>query len=227
MLRRVTFSQKWLLANVGESDESVQHGLANVGKCWWVWRVCATGLGKCWRVWRVHAARLGKCWQVWRVLAKHLDECWLKQDRLFYAQITYFICIKWSSLHSLNLPNSPNLLNWRKTCQTCLSQVWRVLAKWFGKCRRVRQFAEKGNFWQIGVLAKMANFWQVLEFAKFAREWPVFSRKSKYFEARGPTILLRVLSHFWSFVWKNISPGTFGDRWQPMTIRLDLKVGIV
>jgi hypothetical protein len=26
------FSQKWLLANVGESGDSVQHGLANVGE---------------------------------------------------------------------------------------------------------------------------------------------------------------------------------------------------
>jgi hypothetical protein len=60
-------------------------------------------------------------------------ECWLKQDRSFYAQITYFICIIRSSLHSLNSPNSPNSLNSCKTHQTCLSQVWRVLAKWFGE----------------------------------------------------------------------------------------------
>jgi len=93
--------------------------------------------GKCGRVWRVRAKQVGECWRVWRVLAKPLDECWLKQDRSFYAQITYFICIKRSSLHSLNSPNSPNLLNSRKTCQTCLSQVWRVLAKWFGECQRV------------------------------------------------------------------------------------------
>jgi hypothetical protein len=31
----------------------------------------------------------------------------------------------------------PNLLNSRKNCQTCLSRVWRVLAKWFGECRQV------------------------------------------------------------------------------------------
>ena len=30
---------------------------------------------------------------------------------MFYAQITYFICIKQSSLHSLNSPNSLNSLN--------------------------------------------------------------------------------------------------------------------
>jgi hypothetical protein len=35
-----------------------------------------------------------------------------------------------------DLPNSQNLPNSRKTC---LSQVWRVLAKWFGECRRVWQ----------------------------------------------------------------------------------------
>ncbi len=69
--------------------------------------------------------------------AKPLDEWWVKQDRLFYAQITYFICIKQSNLHSLNSPNSPNSLNSHKTCQTCLSQVWRVLAKWLGECQWV------------------------------------------------------------------------------------------
>ncbi len=104
--------------------------------------------GECWQVWRVRATRLGECWLVWGVLSKPLDECWLKQDRSFYAKITFFICIKRSSLHSLNLPNSPNSLNSRKTCQTCLSRVWRVRATWLGKC------------------------WRVLKFAKFAGEWP-------------------------------------------------------
>jgi hypothetical protein len=52
------------------------------------------------QVWRVLAKQVGKCWRVWRVLAEPLDECPGKQDRSFYAQITYFICIKWSSLHS-------------------------------------------------------------------------------------------------------------------------------
>jgi hypothetical protein len=56
---------------------------------------------------------------------------------LFYAQITYFICIKRSSLHSLNLPDLPNLPNSPNSRKTCLSRVWRVLAKWFGECWRV------------------------------------------------------------------------------------------
>jgi hypothetical protein len=89
-----------------------------------VWQIRATWLGECRRVWRVRAARLGKCWQVWQVLAKPLDECWPKKDRSIYAQITYFICIKWSSLNLLNLPNSPSLQNLPKTGQTCLSRVW-------------------------------------------------------------------------------------------------------
>jgi hypothetical protein len=86
------------------------------------------------------------------VLAKPLDECWHKKDRSFYAQITYFICIKWSSLHSLNSPNSPNLPNLPNSCKTCLLRVWRVLAKWFGKCQRVwRVFAnELANIGESG-----------------------------------------------------------------------------
>jgi len=98
------FSQKWPLASVRQ-----------------VWQVRAKQVGECWRVWRVRATRLCECLRVWRVLAKPLDKCWLKQDRLFYAQITYFICIKRSSLHSLYLPNLTNSLNSCKTCQTCLS----------------------------------------------------------------------------------------------------------
>ncbi len=88
-----------------------------------VWRVRANQFGECRRV---RANQVGECRQVWQVLAKPLDECWHMQDSLFYTQITYFMCIKRSSLHSINLPNSPNSLNSRKTCQACLSQVWRV-----------------------------------------------------------------------------------------------------
>ena len=98
------------------------------GECRRVWRVRAKQVGECRQVWLVQANQSGECRQVWRVLAKPLDECWHKKDRSFYAQITYFICIKRSSLHLLNSPNSPNLLNLRKTCQTCLSLVWQVQA---------------------------------------------------------------------------------------------------
>ncbi len=165
-----------------------------VGECRRVWRVLAKQVGECRRDWRVLAKQFGECRQVWRVLAKPLYECWRKQDRLFYAKITYFIYIKRSSLHSLNLPNSLNLC---KTCQTCLSQVWQVLTKWFGECRRVgakqvgkcwrvwwvrakqvgecrrvRHISEKDHFGKFEYSPKMVNFWQVLEFAKFAREWP-------------------------------------------------------
>ncbi len=107
------------------------------GKCQRVWRVPAKQVGECRRVWRFRANQVGECRRVWRVLAKPLDECWHKKDRLFYAQITYFICIKRSSLHSPNLPNSPNSPNLPNSCKTCLLRVWRVLAKWFGKCQRV------------------------------------------------------------------------------------------
>ncbi len=168
-----------------------------VGECRRVWRVLAKQVGECRRVWQVLAKQLGECRRVWRALAKPLYECWRKQDRLFYAKITYFICIKQSSLHLLNLPNSPNLLNLCKTCQTCLSQVWQVLAKWFGQCqrvrakqvgecwqvwwvrakqvgecRRVRHISKKDHFGEFNYSPKMVNFRRVLEFAKFAREWP-------------------------------------------------------
>ncbi len=78
---------------------------------------------------------------------------------LFYAQNTYFICIKRSSLHSLNSPNLSNWPNLCNTCQTHLSWVWRVLKKWLGEC------------W--GVLAK--------QFCKYRLVWWVFAKLfSKY-----------------------------------------------
>ncbi len=119
-----------------------------------------------------------------------VGECRRKQDRSFYAQITYFICIKRSSLHLLNLPNLLNLLNSCKSCQTCLSRVWRVRAKWLanvgrmyrvrakqgGKCwrmYRVRPIFQNGHFGEYSNSLKLANFWRVLEFDKFAGEWPL------------------------------------------------------
>jgi hypothetical protein len=146
------FSQKWPLANVGKSGEFVQHGLANVGESG---KSVQHGL-----------ANVGKS-------GEYLPS--LKQDRSFYAQITYFICKKQSSLHSLNLPNSPNSPNSHKTCQTCLSRVWRVRAAGLGKCRwvwRVIHISEKGHFGEYSNSPKMANGWRVLEFAKFAGKWP-------------------------------------------------------
>jgi hypothetical protein len=108
-----------------------------------LWRMSASlarrakQVGECRRVWQVRANQFGECRRVWRVLAKPLDECWHKKDRSFYAQITYFICKKRSSLHSLNSPNLLNSPNSPNSCKTCLLRVWRVLAKWFGKCRQV------------------------------------------------------------------------------------------
>ncbi len=101
------------------------------GKCQRVWRVWAKQVDECRRV---GANQVGECRRVWRVIAKPLDECWHKKDRSFYAQITYFICIKQSSLHSLNSPNSPNLPN---SCKTCLSRVWRVRVNQVGECQQI------------------------------------------------------------------------------------------
>ncbi len=120
---------------------------------------------------------------MYRVRPKQVGKFRRKQDRLFYAQITYFICIKWSSLPSLNLPNSPNSLNSCKSCQTCLSPVWRVRTKWFGECRRIYRVRPKqvgecrrmyrvwpifqnDHFGKYSNSTKMANFWRVLEFDK-------------------------------------------------------------
>ena len=64
------------------------------GECQRVWRVRAKQVGECRRVWQVRANQVGECRQVWQVLANPLDECWHKKDRLFYAQIKYFICLK-------------------------------------------------------------------------------------------------------------------------------------
>jgi hypothetical protein len=107
---------------------------------WRVWRVRATWLGECRRVWRVLTTRLGKCWRVCWVLAKPLGKCWRKrawQDRSFLAQITYFICIKRSSLHLPNSPDLPDSPNLRNTHQTCLLRVWRVCATQLGECQQV------------------------------------------------------------------------------------------
>ncbi len=148
------------------------------GKCWRVWQIRANQVGESRRIWRVRAKLVGESRRVWQVLAKPLDECRRKQDRSFYAQITYFICIKRSILHSLNSPNLPNS---RKSCQICRSRFWRVRAKWFGECWRVwwvQHFAEKGHFGEYSLLPKMANFWRVLELAKFAGEWPLLNFSS-------------------------------------------------
>jgi hypothetical protein len=127
---------------------------------------------------------------MYRVRPKQVGKCRRKQDRSFYAQITYFICIKRSSLHSLNSPNLPNLLNSCKSCQTCLSRAWRVRAKWLanvgrmyrvwgkwlanvGRMYRVRPIFQNGHFGEYSNSTKLANFWRVLEFDKFAGEWPL------------------------------------------------------
>ena len=78
---------------------------------------------------------------LWRMLASLANTCqaswWMLAQERFYAQITYFICIKCSSLHSLNSPNLPDSPNSRYTCKTWLLGVWQVRAKQVGKCRRV------------------------------------------------------------------------------------------
>ncbi len=134
-------------------------------------------------------------WRMYRVRPKQVGKCRRKQDRSFYAQITYFICIKRSSLHSLNSPNLPNLLNLLNSCksrQICLSRMYRVRGKWLANVRRmyrvrgkwlanvrqmyrVRHIFQNGHFGKYSNSPKLANFWRVLEFDKFAGEWPLLN----------------------------------------------------
>ena len=154
--------------------------------------------GQCRRVWCVRAKQVGECRQVWRVLAKPLYECWLNQDRTFYAQITYFICIKLSSLHSLNLPNSPNSPKfalhspfaslasprntaWRMSASLASPRntTWQMLASLASSRNRAWRMlaslaslhiSENGCFGKYSHSPKMASFARVLKFAKFAGE---------------------------------------------------------
>ena len=189
--------RKWWITRANVSNASQIFPEMTFGECGRVWRVRAKQVGKCGRVWRVRAKQVGECRRIYRVRAKQVGECRRKQDRSFYAQITYFICIKRSSLHSLNSPNSPNSLNSCKSCQTCLSRVWRVWAKWLanvgqmyrvqgkwlanvGRMYRVRPIFQNGHFGEYLNSPKLANFWRVLEFNKFAGEWPLLNLTSKF-----------------------------------------------
>ncbi len=94
---------------------------------------------------------------------KLVGECWRKQDRSFYAQITYFICIKRSSLHWLNSPNSLNSLNLCKSCQICLSRMYRVRGKWLtnvGRMYRVRGkwLANVGQMYRVQPIFQNGHF---------------------------------------------------------------------
>ncbi len=150
------------------------------GECQRVWRVRAKQVGECQRVWWVRANQVGECRRVWRVLAKPLDECWHKKDRLFYAQITYFICIKRSSLHSLNLHKLDKFAKLAKFTQNLpfaslaspRKMVWRMSASLASPSKpawRMSTNLASPTHFQKG------SFWRVLEFDKFAVEWPLLS----------------------------------------------------
>jgi hypothetical protein len=122
------FSQKWRMSNVSECIESGEM----VGEC----RANVSRQGK----WLANVGRM------YRVRPKQVGKCRRKQDRSFYEQITYFICIKRSSLHSLNLPNSPNSLNSLNSCksrQICLSRMYRVRGKWLANVGRMYRVQAK------------------------------------------------------------------------------------
>ena len=81
----------------------------------------------CRQVWRVLAKVLGECRRVWRVLAILLGKCWRKRtwkNRLFYVQITSFICIKQYSLQFAKFYKMHQTCLYVNTnfCHTC--QIW-------------------------------------------------------------------------------------------------------
>jgi len=84
-----------------------------------MYRVRRKGLANVGRMYRVRGKWLGNVGRMYRVRPKQVGNCRRKEDRSFYAQITYFICIKRSSLHSLNSPNSPNSLNLLNSLNSC------------------------------------------------------------------------------------------------------------
>ncbi len=119
MATRAKYSIKMCLASTSNRCSQVWRVLTKLfGECRRVCPVDATVFGKCQRVWRVHEQTYSWHCQVWQmsqvpILAKvytsaHNKEC------SFFAQKTYVICIKRSSLHLPNL---------RNTCQTCFLWV--------------------------------------------------------------------------------------------------------
>ncbi len=174
-------SPKWRITHANVSRRVTFFSkMANV-ECERMYRVRGKWLANVGGMYRVRGKWLANVGRMYRVRPKQVGKCRRKQDRSFYAQITYFICIKRSSLRSLNSPNSPNSLNSCKSRQTCLSRVWRVRAKWLanvGRMYRVRPIFQNGHFGEYSNSPKLANFWRVLEFHKFAGKWPLLSQKS-------------------------------------------------
>ncbi len=166
------------MANYSCECVKESHIFLKNGECWMWANVSSPGkwLANVGRMYRIRGKWLANVGRMYRVRPKQVGKCRRKQDRLFYAQITYFICIKRSSLHSLNLPNLPNSLNLCKSRQICLLRMYRVRGKWLanvGRMYRVRRIFQNDHFGEYSNSPKLANFWRVLEFDKFAGEWPL------------------------------------------------------
>ncbi len=125
-----------------------------------MYRVRGKGLANVGRMYRVRGKWLANVGRMYRVRPKQVGNCRRKVDRSFYAQITYFICIKRSSLHLLNSPNSLNLLNLCKfafrKCIESGESGWRMAGKCIesgesgwrmaGECIESGQNGENGHF---------------------------------------------------------------------------------
>ena len=103
-------------------------------------------------------------------------QCRRKQDRLFYIQKKIFLCIKRSSLHSLNLPNSLNLLNSCKfafcECIESGKSGWRMS----GECIESDQnrLANVGKCIKSGQFSKMT----ILASTRIRQKWQIFGEYS-------------------------------------------------
>ncbi len=92
-------------------------------------------------------------------------------EKIGCFMLKYFICIKRSDLHPLNLTNLPNLYNIYKTH---LLRVWRVIPKWIGECRQVwpvlpKWIGECRLVWQV-LQNGLANVGESGESCKFPKK---------------------------------------------------------
>ncbi len=179
LARRVTFFQKWHLANVGEFGGVLAKCLGNCRRVWQVSQKVLANVGesgKCCRVWWVtNISEKGHFWWMW-VLAKFpkfpkfakFVKRW-KNDTLVVFFVKNGI---WRMLVSLA---SPRQMTW------LMSKSLASLAKGLGECRRVWRVTnifEKCHFGKCEYSPIVQKFWRVLALAKFARELPLLNFKT-------------------------------------------------
>jgi hypothetical protein len=148
--------------------------------------------------------------RMYRVRPKQVGNCRRKEDRSFYAQITYIICIKRSSLHSLNSPNSLNSLNSCKfafrECIKSGESGWRMA----GECiesgesgwRMVGECIESGQFSKMAILAS----------TRIRQNWRIFGEYSNSTNSPASGHCLEKLQHHKELFVPKASFVTFGKK---------------